>query len=165
MAGMIGSLAGIGMSAYGMQQQKKQQEQQKAAAMQMALLNQQINKVYGNQAKLEYRRRSMEIFREQQRARSESLATTTAQGAAGEGSSALGGAYGQIGGQVGGSLLKNSQDYRSYLELQKLYNQMAIVAGMAGQSSSSMGVSFGSFAGPLQKIFSAFGQAGVMGSN
>jgi hypothetical protein len=153
------------MSAYGMQQQKKAQEQQRAAAMQMAALNQQINKVYGNQAKLEYRRRSMEIFREQQRARSEALATTTAQGAAGEGSSAIGGAYGQIGGQVGGSLLKNSQDYRAYLDLQKLYDQMAQVAGMAGQSSSSIGASFSSFAGPLQKVFSAFGQLGVLGGN
>ena len=163
MAGAIGSIAGLGMQGFSMMQQSKAMKQQKAAAAQTAALNQQINDVYAKQAKLEYKRRSWEIYREQQRARSEALATTTAQGAAGQGSSALGGSYGQIAGQAGGALLKNSQDFQLYKQLQDLYNQMAQVQGAAGQPSQAMAMSFGSFAGPLQKIFSAFGQAGVLG--
>lgn len=45
-------------------------------------------------------RRQLEIIRQQQRARSLALATSTAQGSARGGSSALGGAYGQISGQT-----------------------------------------------------------------
>lgn len=146
------------MQAYGMSQQKKAMEAQRAAAMQAAAINQKINAVYGTQAKLEYQRRSWEIYREQQRARSDALATTTNQGVYGAGSSALGGAYGQIAGQAGGAILKNSQDYELYQRLQELYNKLAAVQGQAGQASSAMGTSFGSFAGPLQKITSAFGQ-------
>lgn len=157
-------MIGLGMQGASMFQSMGAAKKQKAAAAQMAALNMQANEIYGKQAKLEYKRRSWEIFREQQRARSEALATTTNQGAAAKGSSALGGAYGQIGGQVGGELLKNDQNFQLYKQLQEVYDQMAMVAGSSGQSSQAMGTSFAAFAGQLAKVLPAFGQLGLLGS-
>lgn len=167
MAGMIGSVAGLGMQAYGMGQQRKQQKKQQALARQMAEVNTKINQVYEVQAHLEYNRRTWEIFRDQQRARSEALATTTNQGAAGRGSSALPGAYGQIAGQVGGELLKNNQNYELYQQLQTLFNKMNWLqaeSGQVGANISSIGA-FSNFAGQAARILPAFGRIGLLGSS
>jgi len=53
------------------------------------------------QMNLQAMRERREVVRQSILARSTALATTTAQGAAGQGGSALGGAYGQIGGEAG----------------------------------------------------------------
>lgn len=166
MAGMIGSVAGLGMQAYAMGQQKKQQKKQMALSREMAAVNVKINQVYESQANLEYKRRTWEIFRDQQRARSEALATTTNQGAAGRGSSALPGAYGQIGGQVNSELLKNDQNFELYQELQRLFNKMNWLSAEAGQVGANMGSigGFSNFAGQLGKVLPAFGQIGLLGS-
>lgn len=163
MAGMIGSIAGLGMQAYGMQQQKKAAAQQRAYAMQMLQVNKKIAKVNEKQAHLEFDRHNWEIFRSQQRARSEALATTVNQGAAGTGSSALGGAYGQIGGQVNDALQDNLQNFQTYEELQKLYMKLAKFQARAGQAPSVNSQSYSAFAGQLPQVFSAFGRLGMLG--
>jgi hypothetical protein len=166
MAGMIGSIAGLGMQGYGLMQQRSQQKRQQALAQQALGISQDIAKVNRNQAELEFKRRNWEIFRDQQRARSEALATTVNQGAAGRGSSALGGAYGQIGGQVSGALQSNRQAWESYTQLYSLYNDLARVQAAAGQAPTGSAMpGFAAFAGQLPRVFQAFGQLGMLGSN
>jgi hypothetical protein len=170
MAGMIGTVAGIGMQLHAMNQQKKQLAQQRVYALQQLKVNKQISKTYAKQANLEFDRRNWEVFRDQQRARSEALATTVNQGASGGGSanqgSALGGAYGQISGQANTALKENSQNFQTYEELQKLYNKLAKIQARQGQAPSPFSMpGFSAFAGQVPRIFSAFGQMGMLGSN
>lgn len=168
MAGMIGSVAGLGMQGYGLMQQRAQQKRQMALAQQSLRISEDIGKVNRQQAELEYKRRNWDIWRNQQRARSEALATTVNQGASGGASgasSALGGAYGQIGGQVSGALQDNDQNWQSYTQLYSLYRDLARVQAAAGQAPSASAMpGFQAFAGQLPQIFQAFGQLGMLGS-
>lgn len=112
LAGLAGSAGAIGTAATvvgtaasvagGFQQaagQRKAQNAQKYA-----------ENIKQKQMELEAQRRQRQIIREQQIARANSLATTTAQGAASEGSSALGGAEGTIFGQGGRAIQETNSN-------------------------------------------------------
>lgn len=86
-AGTIAGVAGQFQQAAG--QRKAQNAQKRAEALREA------------QMRLESDRKRRETIRQQQIARANALATTTAQGAAGEGGSALAGAEGTISGEAG----------------------------------------------------------------
>jgi len=81
----------IGSSLYGSRQQAKGQEK-------MIKAQQKAERLREQQMNLQAMRERRDVIRQSILARSTALATTTAQGAAHQGSSALGGAYGQISG-------------------------------------------------------------------
>jgi len=91
--------AGIGMSIYGSVQQSKAAKQQAAAQQQMIAAEKEAEEARRRQMELDARRKSMEVIRNQQRARSLALAAASNQGALlGSG---LQGGYAQIAGQTG----------------------------------------------------------------
>jgi hypothetical protein len=109
----VASLAvGIGGAAVaysGMQQQKEAQQKQAEAQQQALDFQQQAESKREQAMKLDAERRQREIVRQGVAARSMALATATTQGAAANGSSALGGAYGQISGRTGVNALGINQ--------------------------------------------------------
>lgn len=100
--------AAIGASVYGASKQTKAAKQQAAAMQQQIEMEQKAEALRMQQMELEARRRSKEIVRNQQKARSMALAAATVQNA-GQGSGLQGG-YGGISGQANTQLLGTSQN-------------------------------------------------------
>ena len=95
--GIATSAAGMGLQYKGAQQQQKAQKVSQAAQMQAEDLKR-------RQMELDAMRRKREAIRQGQLAQSQALAVATAQGATGDGSSALMGIEGTLSGQVGRNL-------------------------------------------------------------
>lgn len=107
---------------------------------------------------LDARRRTMEIIRQQQRARATSLTVANAQGA--QFGSGLGGAYGQIGGQTGINLLGTSQNLeigRNIFDINSQISQQRMAMADA-QSMMAFGQGLQSLGGSFLQGMPAFGR-------
>lgn len=124
--GLAASAAGTVMNAQA--QQKQAKAQQKAENARQRAMN------------LDAQRRRRQVVREMQQARALALASANQQGAAAPGSSALGGAYGQISGQAGTNILGINQN-------QELGNQVFAANREAGQAATQ-----GAFGGAIESI-------------
>lgn len=111
-AGSIGTI-GAGISALGTVAGIAGQFQQAAGARKAQNAQKRQEVLRMKQMELDADRKRRETIRQQQIARAEALAATTAQGASAEGSSALAGATGTIAGQAG----RNIQEVNSNLEM------------------------------------------------
>lgn len=108
---------------------------------------------------LDARRKMLEVFRNQQRARSMALTTATAQGAA-QGSG-LAGAYGQVAGQSGVNLLGISQNLgigRNIFDINADISQAKMDMAQA-QAWSATGASLTNLGGSLVSNFGAINRA------
>jgi hypothetical protein len=111
-------------------------------ASQAASIEKQENVVRRNMMETLARRKSLEALRNQQQARSMSLAAGVAQGGggyAGGGSSAKGGAYGQIGGETGTNLLDLRQNVMAGEQMFNLQNKMVNAQFLTGLGSGLSG--------------------------
>jgi hypothetical protein len=138
---MIG--ASVGMQAYGSYQQYKAQKDIAASNQVIAQQEAKAEAVRQQAMELDARRRSNEMLRQEQRARAMALATSTVQGL-GQGSSSLGGAYGQISGQTGVNMLGVSQNLGMGREMfginQAISQQRIMQAGYQGQAARGSGL-------------------------
>jgi hypothetical protein len=99
------------------------------------------------QMNLQAMRERREVVRQSILARSTALATTTAQGAASQGSSALGGAYGQIGGEAGRqrvAINQNQEIGQGIFKANRQYFSGTQQMGM-GQAVAGAGQAVGGF--------------------
>ena len=152
----IGTVAGVaGQFQQAAGNRKAQNAQKRAEALRM------------KQAELDADRKRRETIRQQQIARANALATTTAQGASAEGGSALGGAEGTIGGQAG----RNIQEINSNLEfgrgIYKANQDSAAGYAMAarGGTLSSAGQGIASLGGQLVKNMKDIYKIGGFGAD
>lgn len=145
------SVAGVGLSAVGMLQQTKAAKQQAAAQTAITQKEQEAEAVRKRATELDARRRQLEIVRNQQRARSLSLTSASAQNA--QQGSGLPGGYGQISGDTGTNLLgvtQNLQLGREIFDINAAISQQRIKLSQAG-SSFATGSAVSSFGGVLLK--------------
>jgi hypothetical protein len=176
---MVGATAiGVGMQGYGALQGSRAARRSAEADRAIAAQEQRAEAVRMQAMELDARRRKLEIVRTQQRARSLSLASATAQGA--QYGSGLQGGYGQIGGMTGFNELGVNQNlYQgremfginsviSGLKMQKAdaQGQMATAQGISSLGGSIMnsaqGLSnfaggFGGFGGASRSSMSSYG--------
>lgn len=141
--GVAASVAGTAVGVMASQQQA--QAQKKAIAAQ-----QQAEAARKKQMDLDAQRKRREIVKEQIKARSQALATTSAQGANGEGSSALGGVEGQLSQQAGSATLAVNQNQEIGADI--------FAANAAGFRAQSQAASAGAMAG-FGNGLSSFGGA------
>jgi hypothetical protein len=157
-SGILGAI-GLGISAFGAittyQAQKEAAAQQEKAYQ----LQKEAEEQRQRQMNLEAMRKKREIIRNSLAARSDALATTTAQGANGSGSSALPGAYGGISGQSGGQLLAVKQNQEIGNEIFDIHGQMfdAYAAGARAQGQAAFGQGLSTLGGVLMKNNSTLG--------
>jgi len=165
------AVAGLGLSAFGASQSYSAARSQ-ATAQQGMIAEQQKQEALRQQAmELDARRRQREILRNQQRARSMSLTTATAQGASF--GSVLPGAFGQISGQAGTQGLGVSQNLEigrgmfasNMVESQYKMDYAAAGAQMAfGQGLSTLGGAIVSNLGTIGNLSgNAFGGSNTFG--
>lgn len=156
------AVAGVGMQAYGMNQSSKASKQMAQAQAAQAAEEQKMNELRRQQMELENTRRAREQIRSGQKARSLALTTATAQGAAGPGSSALGGAYGQISGGMNTNLGSLSQAYDMGMQSFDINNTISGLRGqMAGYSSDlATAQGWSALGGSVASLGSAFGRIG-----
>lgn len=136
---MSAAAISIGASAVGGYFQYKGQQQ-------MIKAQQKAERLRERQMNLQAMRERREVVRNSILARATALATTTAQGAAAPGSSALGGAYGQIGGDRGRQTLAINQNQeigqgifkanRQYFSGTQTQGMGSMISGF-GQAASS----------------------------
>lgn len=144
--GAVTSAVGTAAGVVGSIQQASGQRKAQAAQRRAEGLRQ-------KQMELESTRRQRETIRQQQIARANALATTTAQGAAAEGSSALGGAEGGIFGQAG-------------RDIQATRSNEAIGAGIFdANAQASVGLAQAARGGTLANIGSGLTSLGNSFSN
>lgn len=152
-AGTAASVAGGFVQAAG--QRKAQNAQKRAEVLRM------------KEMELDSVRKTRETIRQQQIARANAVATTTAQGAGGEGSSALAGAEGTIGGQAG----RNIQEINSGVEMGRsmFRTNMDTAAGNAlaarGGTIASAGAGFASLGNQIVKNQKEIVRIGGFGRN
>lgn len=138
--GIALSIAGTGATLYGQAQQ--------TAAMSKA------EKLRERQMNLESQRQRREAIRQGIIGRSKALWAASTQGANGSGSSALGGATGTIGGEVGGKVLginQNQEIGSGIFEANRDYYAASGITGL-GAGLSSLGGTLISNAGTISKI-------------
>lgn len=150
--------AGIGMSIYGSVQQSKAAKQQAAAQQQMIAAEREAERVRQQQMELDARRKSMEVLRNQQRARSLALVAANNQGA--RLGSGLQGGYGQIAGQTGVNLLGIQQNLALGRDMFAANEDLSAAKMAYAQAGSSMATARGwsSIGGTL------VGSAGTIGN-
>lgn len=115
---------------------------------QMIQAQQKAERLRERQMNLQAMRERRDVIRNAILARSTALATTTAQGAAAPGSSALGGAYGQIGGDQGRQTLAINQNQqigqgifkanRQYFAGTQLQGTGSMIASVGAATSSAL---------------------------
>lgn len=138
----------------------------KAASAQKAMSGVQIQQENVRERAMEFdaRRRTLEVLRNQQRARALALTTATAQGAS-MGSGLMGG-YGQIAGQAGenitgiqGQLGFGREMFALNRQMAGIQNQYASASSMMsmGSGMSSLGGAILSNLGPIKSIGAGFG--------
>jgi hypothetical protein len=156
------AIAGVGMQGYGAMKGSKAAKQQAAAAQAQAAEEMRLNALRRQQMELENQRKQREQIRSGQRARALALTTSTAQGASGAGSSALGGAYGQISGGLQNNLLGLNQAHQmGILSFGINDNISGIRQQMAGyQSDMATAQGWSSFGGSLMGAASTMGRIG-----
>lgn len=146
---MAAAVITLGSTLVGGYMQYKGQEKQIKA-------QQKAEKLRERQMNLQAMRERREVIRQSILARSTALAQTTAQGAAAPGSSALGGAYGQISGdknRMTVAINQNQQIGQGIFKANRQYFQGSQQIGM-GQAVAGAGQAVGSF------LESAFGGKG-----
>lgn len=162
----VSAIAGVASTAYGAVQQSKASKQRSQFEQQIAADQQRQEALRRQQMELDNRRKRIEAVRQQQRARAIALATATAQGAGEGGSSALPGAYGQIGGQTGNNLLGLSQslalgranfDLSADISSARYGIASANSSYATGQGFSSLGGAIISSLGPISSLAGGFG--------
>lgn len=136
MAAAVGAVISVGASLFGGYKQMQAQEK-------MVKAQKKAEKLREQQMNLQAMRERRDVIRNSILARSTALATTTAQGASAPGSSALGGAYGQIGGEANRQTLAINQNQsigagifaanRQYYQGTQMMGQGQAIAG-AGQA-------------------------------
>ncbi len=155
--------ASIGMSAYSAQKQMQANDANVQANRQAIAAQQRAEDARKQQMELDAQRRSKEIVRQQQRARSAGLTNATAQGA--QFGSGLPGGYGQIGGQTGVNLLGTQQNlglgrdiFAANADLSQARMQMASAQGdmFAAQGLGSLGQAMIKNLGPMSNIFANY---------
>lgn len=139
--GAVGLAAvGTGVSMYGAHQQSKAAKQQAAAQQAQIEQERRAEAARMKAMELDARRRQLEMIRQQQRARSMALATTTAQGAAG--GSGLMGAYGSFSGQTGVNQLGTLQNLytgREMFDINGRISDARIAYAQAGSNMATAG--------------------------
>ena len=148
-------LAALATTAVGTVVQMQGQQQQAKASQQAEAVRMQA-------ANLDALRRQRETIRQSEAARAQTLATTTSQGAAGPGGSALPGAYGGITGSANNSLTGNSQALQSATQLSAAnmaYSRAGAMAGMGAGLSSLGGAVLHNF-GSIERVGTNYGMFG-----
>jgi hypothetical protein len=133
------AITAVSAVAGGYMQYKAQKDQTKAL--------QKAEKLRERQMNLQAMRERRETVRTAMQARSMALATTTAQGAASQGTSALGGAYGQIQGEAGRQILainQNQEIGRGIFKANRQYSDATLQEGY-GKMVSGAGAAVGGF--------------------
>jgi len=171
MAAVTAAIAavGVGLSAYGAYNQYQGSKDISEAQQQQIRLEQQAEAQRRQAMEIKARRDRLEAIRVGQRARALGLASATSQGASGEGSSGLQGAFGQISGQTGTNLLgitqpleigRNIFDINSQISQAKIAQAQAGTQVSFGQGLSSLGGQLISNIGPLGSLGSYVGGFG-----
>jgi hypothetical protein len=156
------AVAGVGLSAAGMVQSHSAAKQQASAQKDMIAEQQKQEAIRQRAMELDARRRSLEAVRQQQRARSLALTTTTAQGA--NQSSGAMGAFGQVSGQSNTNLTGIQQQLgfgREMFASNALLSQARMNSADA-QSSAALGAGMSSLGGA---IISSLGPIGNLSGN
>ena len=157
---LMGSLA---LSAGGTYMQMEGAKKSAAANKEAVAAQQRAEDARKAQMELDAQRRSREIVRQQQRARSLALTSTTGQGA--QFGSALGGSYGQIAGQtgvnltgVGQNLLIGRDIFAANADLNRAKMSMADAQAYSafGSGLSSFGGALVRNMGPMSNLFNNF---------
>jgi hypothetical protein len=141
-----------------------QGSKQNAAAQEKALAAQQeTENLRQQQMNLDAARKKREIVRASMQARSAALATTTAQGVAGQGGSSLQGAYGSIAGRTGVNWLGVDQNqqignsiFASHQNQLEAYKQAA-----SAQSTMALGAGLSSLGGAILSNAGTIGKVGT----
>lgn len=157
----VTAIAGVGLSAFSAVGQANAASRS-AELQQEQIAEQQKQEALRKRAmELDARRRQMEVLRNQQRARSIALATSTGQGA-GLGGSQLQGAYGQISGQAntqGVGIEQNLDLGRQMFDINaNISSNRIAMAGVAGESATYGAL--GSLGGTLINSMGAVGRLG-----
>lgn len=150
MASAIPALITVGASLVGGALSMKGQQD-------MVKAQQKAEKLRERQMNLQAARERREAIRQSILARSTALAQTTAQGASAPGSSALGGAYGQIGGDVGRNVLAINQNQKigqGIFAANRQYYQASVLQGW-GQAVAGGGKAVGDFVSTLPGVKTA----------
>lgn len=142
-AGLPFAAGGLALGVAGAYGQYQAAQGISQSSQNIAALQQQANAINWQQAQLQGRRSSMEVLRNEQRARSLALSNSVNQGA--QFGSGLSGGYGQIAGQAGNNLLGIHQGLefgaRQYAVNQSISAQEQQIAKYQGQSSMWQGIS------------------------
>lgn len=155
--------AGLALTAGGMYAQyqgaKKGNEAQDDALRQQQDIERQRQK----QMELEATRRKREMIRQQLTARSQALATATAQGAAGSGGSAVPGAYGSISGRTNVNTLGVNQNLEIGQNIFGLNEGIlgSYRAAAAAGSTSAFGAGLSSLGGGIMSNAGTLGRIGT----
>lgn len=166
----IGAVAGGAIAYFGASESADAAGKATAANKQIVEYERQIEAQRRNAMELDYRRKSMQLMRNAQKARALALTNATSQGA-GQGSGLQGG-YGQIAGDTGTNALGLSQNVqigRNIFDLnyqisgQKLALAEAGVQSQEGAAISSAGTSIMSSAGTIGKLSSGWGKPASTG--
>lgn len=161
-----GAAAGIGLAAsiYGTEQQMKGAQASNAATVAQIGDEQQINAVKNQAANMQFQRQDMQQLRNNQRLRSQALATASGQGQGtqtGMMGSGLSGSYGAIGGQIGNNLLSNNQNQEvtnqiyglnQQISTQEIAKANAQLQSQTGAGIASLGSSISKAVGPLGNL-------------
>lgn len=142
-AGLGLEAGGLALGAVGAYGQYQAAQGISQSSQNIAALQQQSNAVNWQQAQLKGRRSSMEVLRNEQRARSLALSNSVNQGA--QFGSGLSGGYGQIAGQAGTNLVGIRQGLefgaKQYAINQSISSQEQQIAKYQGQASMWQGLS------------------------
>lgn len=154
---------GLAAAGYGAYKQYQGSKEVAAATRDAANINKNTEQLRQQQMNLDATRRRREVVRQALAARAASLAAVTFKGAGGDGSSALGGAYGGISGQsnvndvgirqnqsLGNSIFSNNAS------LQDVYYREA-----AAKSQVATGQALSSFGGAMLSNMETIGRVGT----
>lgn len=158
--------AGLAVAGVGTAISYNSAKQQAAANQQAIAAQQRVEQQRQLQMNLDASRRKREIIRQSVAARSQTLAVTTAQGAAGAGGSSLAGAYGSIAGRTGVNWLgvdQNQQIGNSiFAAHQDQFNAYSRAA--AAGSGIALGQGLSSLGGAIVNNAGIFGKVGTWGA-
>jgi len=159
-AGLAVAAGGAAIS-YSAAKSQSQANQSAIAAQQEAERQRQL------QMNLDAARRKREIIRQSIAARSQALAVTTAQGAAGAGGSSLAGAYGSIAGRTGANWLGVDQNQQIGNAIFSAHQDQlgAYQRAAAAGSMVALGQGLGSLGGAMVNNAGTFGKVGIWAGN
>ncbi len=157
------AVAGLAVAGAGAVMSYSSAKQQASANQQAIAAQQETERQRQLQMNLDAARRKREVLRQSAAARSQALAVTTAQGAAGAGGSSLAGAYGSIAGRTGVNWLGVDQNqqignaiFASHQAQLGAYSRAA-----AAGSGMALGAGLSSLGGALVNNAGTFGKVGT----